>query len=266
MKEKIDYRLDNYLTQNNYFDSRTKSKQAIERGEVTVDGKVITKPSFIIQNDPVIKIEAPVSFVSLGGYKLDKALNDFKFDVENMICADVGCSTGGFTDCLLQRKAKKVYAIDLNEDILHKKMKDDGRVSFKVKNARYLTKEDFEDKIDLLVADLSFISLSMVIKSFSSIVEENDYMILLIKPQFEVGSKVKFKNGIVKDEKYRIKACEEVYDTSIQNGFTPIDITTAPIVDGKNIEYLILLKKCKDKFNNFNDFYSNIKKYSKNNE
>ena len=158
-------RLDNYLTEKGYFDSRTKAKQSIERGEIFINSKLINKASYEINEDLEYKIEriCEDSFVSLGGFKLKKAITDFNFDCNNLIVADIGASTGGFTDCLLKNGAKKVYAIDLNDELLHKSLKEDNRVVSIIKNAKDLTLKDFDDKIDLIVADLSFISLTMVI-------------------------------------------------------------------------------------------------------
>lgn len=260
MKEKSETRLDNYLINKKLFNSRTKAKQSIERGEVIINGKVITKPSFIIDEklEFNIEINSPITFVSLGGYKLNKALNDFNFNVNRFICADVGCSTGGFTDCLIQKGAKKVYAIDLNNSLLDKKLKENKQVNLIVKNAKALNRLDFNDNLDLIVADLSFISLTSVIKVFYNLLDNNKYCILLIKPQFEVGERINFKNGIIKDEKYRIKACKEIFNCAIENGFSPLKITKAPIRKDKNIEYLILLKKCKNQNINFDIFIKNV--------
>ena len=145
-------RLDEYLFKNHYYDSRTKAKQAIERKEVYVNGKLIDKSSFFVDENLALIIEkkAIKQFVSLGGYKLDKAIDDFSFSVSNLICADVGSSTGGFTDCLLKRGAKKIYAIDLNDDLLHISLKNDDKVVSIIKNAKDLTRSDFLEEIDFL--------------------------------------------------------------------------------------------------------------------
>lgn len=238
-------RFDNFLVEKNYFDSRTKAHQAIKRGEVYINGILITKPSHEIDErvKNEIKVIAQHTFVSLGGYKLNKAVETFSVNVEGKIVCDVGASTGGFTDCLLQNGAKKVFAVDLNDELLHSSLKKDERVVTIIKNARFLDKSDFDDEIEFLSADLSFISATQVMKTFYDILSNDGYAIILIKPQFETGEKRKFKNGIIKDEEYRLKACREVYDCAISVGFSVVDLTTAPEVKGKNIEYLILLKK-----------------------
>lgn len=237
-------RLDNYLTEKKYFDSRTKAKQAIERGEVFIDGKKAYKPSIEIKDDN-IKVEHifTKNYVSLGGYKLEKALNDFNFNVDGLIVADIGASTGGFTDCLLQNNAKKVYAVDLNDTLLHNKLKNDSRVSLIVKNAKELLKNDFSNEIDLIVADLSFISISQVIHVFSNLISKNKKLILLIKPQFEIGMHKRFKNGIIKDKNLHKEICDRISKVALENNLRTINLTPAPIYQDKNVEFLILLEK-----------------------
>ncbi|MBQ3116592.1 MAG: TlyA family RNA methyltransferase [Clostridia bacterium] len=233
------------MLETKYFDSRTKAKQAIERGEIYLDGKKIDKSSFDVSLDIEHKIEwkREEDFVSLGGYKLSKALKDFDFCVKDFIVADIGASTGGFTDCLIKNGAKKVFAIDLNDGLLHEKLRGDLRVVPLIKNAKNLSKEDFNLTLDLIVADLSFISITQVLPVFLNLIDSGKHLILLIKPQFEVGEKRKFKNGIVRDEKLREQICENVIEYAGGLKLKTLKITTAPIVDGKNVEFLILLKK-----------------------
>lgn len=237
-------RLDEFLYTNNYFDSRTKANQAIKRGEVYVNGKLTDKPSFLIlDNQNNIEIKREVSFVSLGGYKMHKALSDFSVNVHDLICLDVGASTGGFTDCLLQNGASKVYTVDLNNDLLHSKLKLDTKVVSIVKNAKFLTQNDFIDTLDLLTADLSFISETVVLPIFYNLLEVGKKAIILIKPQFEQDKKIKAKNGILKEMSHLINACRKVYDYSIDCGFCVKGLTVAPLVKKKNVEFLILLEK-----------------------
>ncbi len=237
-------RIDEFLFANGFFDSRTKAKQAIEDGNVFMDGKQIKKPSVDVADVELsrITVKAKVSFVSLGGYKLLKALKDFDFSVKDLVVADIGASTGGFTDCLLQNGAAKVYAVDLNDDLLHDFLKKNGKVVRIIKNAKNLTADDFEN-LDLITADLSFISAKQVLGVFYGILPENGKVILLIKPQFEIGEKRKFKNGIVKDSKTVKSVCGEVYDAARSVGFVALNMTTAPIKEKKNTEFLILLAK-----------------------
>ncbi|MBE7083659.1 MAG: TlyA family RNA methyltransferase [Clostridiales bacterium] len=237
-------RLDNYLVENGFFDSRTKAKQAIERGEIYLNNKQVFKPALIVE-DKDLNIEYVYSnrFVSLGGYKLNKAIKEFNFDCNNLVVADIGASTGGFTDCLLQNGAKKVYPVDLNDGLLHNRLKNDHRVTPVIKNARELTCLDFDEELDLIVADLSFISITYVIEVFSKLLKSGKHLIILVKPQFEIGQKTRVKNGIVRDEKLHKFACDNVENCAERNGFAKLNSTCAPIVDGKNIEFLFLFKK-----------------------
>lgn len=237
-------RLDNYLVEKGVFESRTKAKQAIERGEIFVDKKKITKSSFEIKIENVeIEHIFKSKFISLGGFKLEKAISDFNFNVQDLIVADIGASTGGFTDCLLQKGAKKVFAVDLNDSLLHPQLKSDNRVISIIKNARDLTIDDFNEKLDLIVADLSFISITQVIQTFSNLLDKNKKMILLIKPQFEIGEHKRFKNGIIKDKKIHEQVCKNVIEIARQHSLEKIDITSAHINENKNIEFLVLLQK-----------------------
>lgn len=251
-------RLDAYLTENNFFPSRNKAKESIERGEVIVDGKQIKKPSFDIKDSerPKIQVVSDRHFVSLGGYKLLKALTDFGYDVHGKIAVDVGASTGGFTECLLQSGAKKVYAVDLNDGLLAENLKKDERVVPIIANARNLDASYFVEEIDLITADLSFISETYVLEVFSKLLTEGKDAIILIKPQFELDSKIRLKNGIVKDLKIRKNAVKKIYDATITYGFSPTNLTPAPKVYGKNVEYLLLLKKSAGDFKPFDELFN----------
>lgn len=238
-------RLDNYLVQINLFDSRTKAQQAINRGEIYLNNKRIQKSSFDVDINANVEVSwiCENSFVSLGGYKLQKALTDFNYNVKNLIVCDVGASTGGFTDCLLKNGASKVYAVDLNDQLLHEKLKQDDRVVSVIKNARELCVPDFSDELDLIVADLSFISISNVIDVFSKLLLSGKKLIVLIKPQFETGERKRFKNGIIRDKKLQVQICKDVYNLALVHGLSPINFTTAPIVDNKNVEFLMMFEK-----------------------
>lgn len=248
-------RADEFLTVKGFFDSRTKAKQAIERGEVFFNGKRVIKPSEKTDGqDITTEIKIAARFVSLGGYKLAKALNDFNFSVNGLTVADVGASTGGFTDCLLQNGAAKVYAVDLNDGLLHKSLKNDIRVISVIKNAKTLSCEDVGG-ISLITADLSFISAKQVLPVFYDILPNGGKVILLIKPQFEIGERRRFKNGIVRDAKVIKAACKNVFDAANAAGFSAVKMTTAPISDDKNTEFLILLAKDKDQGATFNELF-----------
>lgn len=248
-------RIDDFLVKKGFFESRTKSKRAVLCGTVYVDGKAITKPSFDLEGENhEITVTAEEKFVSLGGFKLEKALADFKFDVKGMIVADLGASTGGFTDCLIKNGAKSVYAVDLNPDLLHEKLKNDERVVSVIKNVKDVVPSDFNE-LDLITADLSFISVKSLLGIIYGLLSPDKHAIILIKPQFEVGEKRRFKNGIIKDEALRKNVCKNVYEQALSVGFSVIDFTVAPIVKGKNVEYLMLLEKSGGKSSEFDKLY-----------
>lgn len=238
-------RLDLYLTKNKYFKTRTKATQSIERGEVYVNNVKIVKSSYNVNenknND--IKIVATKSFVSLGGYKLDKALSDFNYLVKDKIAYDIGSSTGGFSDCLLQNDIKKIYAVDLNDDLLDETIKSNDKVTRIIKNVKNLDNSDFLDKPDLIVADLSFISADCYLSILSKLLPDDKDLILIIKPQFEQNERIKLKNGIIKDKKIIINTCKKIYKLANYNNLGVVDITPVPFLENKNIEYLTLMKK-----------------------
>ncbi len=237
-------RLDNYLVEKGYFDSRTKAKQAIERGEIFINKIKTTKPAFEINNENVlVEYIYEKSYVSLGGYKLEKGLRDLGVNVDGLTVADIGASTGGFTDCLIQNGAKKVFAVDLNEDLLHQSLKDDVRVNLIVKNVKNLSPNDFSCDLDFIVCDLSFISITQVIPVISKLVDKNKKAMLLIKPQFETGERKKFKNGIIRDKKIHKQVCDNVINVAKNYAFNFLGITLAPLSQDKNTEFLILLEK-----------------------
>ena len=228
------------------FGSRTKSAEAIEKGLVLVNGKTIKPKIEIKETDVITFVEAQELFVSNGGYKLDRAIKTFDFSPKGLTFADIGASTGGFTDCLLQNGAKKVYAIDVGESLLHEKIANDARiVTMDNTNARYLTKADFPEEIQGVVTDVSFISLRLIFPVIQEILMKNGSAFVLIKPQFECGKEYLGNSGIVKSKQARITACLDIYNFSLNLGLVPINITNAPIKEKKNIEYVIMLKKGK---------------------
>lgn len=240
-------RIDAYLYESGAFVSRTKASEAVERGEIKVNGKIISKPSFKINESDVIEINQSLdTFVSNGGYKLEKAFTDFGFTAQDLTFVDVGASTGGFTDCLLKHGAKKVYTIDVGESLLSEKIKNDNRVvvidNF---NARNLTLDVLGGMVDGVVCDVSFISLTYVLPQIYSVIKEYGFCVALIKPQFECGKKQLNKNGIVTDKKARRDCVEKILEYSQTLGFYPSAFTNAPIKPDKNREYLVFLSKSK---------------------
>lgn len=224
------------------YGSRTKSAEAIEKGLVLVNGKPIKAKSEIKETDEVTFIEAEESFVSNGGYKLDRAIKTFGYACENLVFADIGASTGGFTDCLLQNGAKKVYAIDVGESLLHESLLSSERiVRMENTNARYLKKEDFEEEIDGVVTDVSFISLRLIFPVIKEILKEGGSAFALIKPQFECENKHIGKSGIVAPSAHA-GIVEKVLGYLTENGLYPHGIVNAPVRKGKNIEYILYCK------------------------
>ena len=253
-------RIDSYLYQNLIYQSRTKASEAILRGDVYVNGKPVKKPSFEVnENDKIEVIETSQVFVSNGGYKLEKAFEDFKFSAERLTFADVGASTGGFTDCLLKRGAKKVFAIDVGESLLSPELQANEKVvvidNF---NARNLRIETLGGLVDGVVCDVSFISLTYVLTQIYSVLKDNGFAIVLIKPQFECGKKQLNKNGIVTDKKARIECVEKIFDFAKALGFSISNFTNAPIKPDKNREYLLMLSKRQSKHLNLTTIESLI--------
>lgn len=237
-------RIDNFLYQNGKYSSRTKASEAVLKGEVLYNGKPC-KPSKEVEDFANITfVNVNSKYVSNGGYKLEKVLNEYDYDVSGKVFVDIGASNGGFTDCLLQNGAKLVYAVDVGKTQLEKVLLDDSRVVvLDNTNARHLVKEQFNNVIDGVVMDVSFISATYIIPAISNILKQNGIVFLLIKPQFEVGKEHLNKSGIVLNKNDRLNAIKKIYEFSILNGLTPKYVTTAPIRQGKNVEYLIVLQK-----------------------
>ncbi len=234
-------RIDVYLAQK--FGSRTKAATAVNKGLVLVNGKKVTRSYEVKDGDAVEIIEAEENFVSAGGFKLAKALKDFDFCVKDKIFADIGASTGGFTDCLLQNGAKKVYCIDVGQSQLDEKLKGKNVVIIDGFNARNLNGDLFEEALDGAVIDVSFISLTYVLGAVANTLENGKSVLALIKPQFECESRSVGKNGIVRDDKIKAKIIEKIYNFALSVDLAPKKLTAAPIVKGKNIEFVILLEK-----------------------
>ncbi len=234
-------RLDKFLTEK--FGSRTKAASAISRNLVLVNGKS-AQPSYEIKsNDNIEILSAEENYVSVGGFKLSKALKDFGYSVENKIFADVGASTGGFTDCLLQHGATKVYCIDIGESQLDPNLLRSNIVVIDNYNARNLSAELFSEKLDGVVIDVSFISLTYILEAVSGVLDDGAHVLALIKPQFECESRKVGKNGIVRDSEAHRRILEKVLSFAENCNLIPQKLTNAPIVSGKNLEYVVLLEK-----------------------
>ena len=234
-------RIDLYLKDK--FGSRNKAANAVADGLVLVNGKSVSSSYEVKDGDDITLLTPEVSFVSAGGYKLHKALKDFGFSVKDGIFADIGASTGGFTDCLLQNGAKKVYCIDVGESQLDNSLKDKNIVIIDNFNARNLTRDMFEEKLSGAVIDVSFISLTYILGAVAEILEDGASVLALIKPQFECGTHKVGKNGIVRELSQRKKIIRKICEYAESVNLAPVKITNAPVIKGKNTEYVILLVK-----------------------
>lgn len=237
----ISMRIDVYLSNNGIVSSRTEAKRFIDEGAVSVGGVMVKKASFDVDGSEEITVDKSVKeFVSRGGVKLKGAITQFKIDVKDRLCLDVGASSGGFTDCLLQCGAKHVIAVDSGSGQLADSLRRDERVtSIEGYNARYMKSEDFDYTPDLAVMDVSFISATYIMPAIFDVLNEGADFICLIKPQFEVGRSGIGKGGIVKDSKVRDSAVKKVLDFATDVGFTVKEIIQSPIRGGDgNIEFL----------------------------
>lgn len=234
-------RLDKYLLEKFNLKSRTYAENLIKTGCVFVDGKIATKGGTEVDECNKVVVSEDKSYASQGAYKLEKAFEEWNLDVRAKRCADIGCSNGGFTDCLLRHGAKSVLAIDVGECALDKRLLQSGKVEFLKANARELPSLE---QVDFLCSDLSFISLKYVLASMYSVLKDGGEAVVLVKPQFELDKTALNKNGIVTDEKLRKRALENVKVYAVASGFQVVSETTSPIrYENKNVEYLLLLKK-----------------------
>ena len=240
-------RIDKYLFENGFAQSRQKAKETLEAGLVFVDGKQITKPSY--EFDPETKsVEVkgkPYVYVSRGGVKLEGALKAFEVDVSGFVCADIGSSTGGFTDCLLRSGAEKVFAVDSGTDQLHESLRGDTRIVLMENfNARNLSSKILGERVDIAVCDLSFISQTYIYASVSDILKDFGLFISLIKPQFEAGREYLSKGGIVRDKKIHKRVIDNLLVSARSHNLYCKALTVSPIQGGDgNIEYLALFEK-----------------------
>ncbi|MBI4285738.1 MAG: TlyA family RNA methyltransferase [Chloroflexi bacterium] len=236
-------RIDNLLVQKGLVESRAKAQALIMAGEVTVDGKTVVKPGTLIAGEAEIAILQPPPFVSRGGLKLCAALNEFRLDVSGKVAADIGASTGGFTDCLLQRGASRVYAVDVGYGQLDYRLRRDPRVVvMEGVNARYPFA--LPDKVDLATLDLSFISVTKVIPTVAALLKDEGYLIVLVKPQFEARRDEVGKGGIIKDPLVHARVLGRFIAWLIADKFRLRGLTTSPILGTSgNREFFVLLKR-----------------------
>ncbi len=239
-------RLDRMVLERGITTSRERARALIMEGRILVNGIPVTKPGTLIEplSEIILKGE-DIPYVSRGGLKLHSAMEYFNIDVKDLIVMDVGSSTGGFTDCLLQHGARKVYCIDVGYGQLAWKLRNDSRVVlFERTNIRYLKRETIPEVIDLITIDVSFISLKKVIPHVREFLRENGEILALIKPQFEVGKGEVGKGGIVRDGEKRESAVESIRDFVMENGFKVIGIFESSLKGQKgNIEYFIYMRR-----------------------
>ncbi len=239
-------RLDILLVKKGIYSSRERAKASIMAGIVYVDGQKSDKAGNMVDESAEIFIKENLCpYVSRGGLKLEKSMEVWQFSLENAVCMDIGASTGGFTDCMLQKGASKVYAVDVGYGQLDWKLRTDSRVINMEKcNIRYLDMELISDPIDFISIDVSFISLKLVLPVASKLLTAQGKMVCLVKPQFEAGREQVGKKGIVRDKKVHQEVIENVIGYANDNGLFAQGLTFSPVTGAKgNIEYLLYLSK-----------------------
>lgn len=238
-------RIDIYLAEKKYCISRNRAKELIKLGLVTLNGKIVDKCSIKVDESDEIFVKDDIKYVSRAGLKLKEAISEFKIDLDNKICMDIGASTGGFTEVLLECNAKLIYAIDVGTNQLSKKLLSNKKViSIENQNFRYYDNIEIYGKIDFITIDVSFISLKKIILNTTKFLANDGEMVVLIKPQFEVGREFLNKNGIVNNIKLHKQVLTDIENEFLINGLYVERIIQSPIKgsDG-NIEYLAFVKR-----------------------
>lgn len=239
-------RLDLLVAERKLADSREQAKALIMAGEIYVDNQKADKPGDTYPEDAAVELRGSgLRYVSRGGLKLEKALEVFPLKLQGLTCMDVGASTGGFTDCMLQNGAKKVYSIDVGYGQLAWALRGDDRVvNLERTNARHLTREQVPETIDFFSVDVSFISLSLILPAVRPLLAEHGQGVCLIKPQFEAGREKVGKKGVVRDPAVHVEVIEKIVQFALANGFSVLGLDFSPVKGPEgNIEYLIFLEK-----------------------
>ena len=238
-------RLDAALTARGLSESRNRAQTVITDGHVTVNGLVCLKASRQVTEDDEICVTESLPYVGRGGYKLAFALAEFKIRLQGLHCLDIGASTGGFTDCMLQNGAASVLAVDVGHDQLVQSLRDDSRVTvMEGTDVRSLPPDTDGLPADFASCDVSFISLTQIIPCLPALLKDDAHAVLLVKPQFEAGKQACNKHGVVRDEKIRQRVLRQITDFAAHSGFTPLGSCESPIKGGNgNTEYLLYLKK-----------------------
>ena len=239
-------RLDVTLVERGLAETRQKAQATIMSGVVYVNGQKVDKAGFAVAEDANIEVRGnALPYVSRGGLKLEKAMREFGLTLDGCVCADIGASTGGFTDCMLQNGAAKVYAVDVGYGQLDWKLRNDGRVvCMERTNARYLTHEQVPDELDFASIDVSFISLKLILPAVNGLLKDGGHVACLVKPQFEAGREKVGKKGVVRDPAVHLEVLEHFLGHARDSGFGVLDLTYSPIRGPEgNIEYLGYLEK-----------------------
>lgn len=239
-------RLDVLVFERGLAESREKAKALIMAGVIYADNQKSDKPGTTYPEDVRLELRGnKLRYVSRGGLKLEKAMKVFPIDLKDCITMDIGASTGGFTDCMLQNGARKVYAVDVGYGQLDWKLRNDERVfNLERTNARNINREIIPDEIDFFSVDVCFISLELVLPAARALMKEDASAVCLIKPQFEAGRGKVGKNGVVRDKNVHIEVIKKIYDYCLSNGFSVLGLDFSPVKGPEgNIEYLIYIKK-----------------------
>ena len=239
-------RLDVLLCERGLMESRQKAQAVIMAGRVYVAGQKVDKAGAQIEESAEIEVRGKtLAYVSRGGLKLEKAMQSFPISLSGAVCGDIGASTGGFTDCMLQNGAVKVYAIDVGYGQLAWKLRSDERVVNRDRtNVRYLTAEQVPEQVDFFSVDVSFISLALVLPAVRPFLKEGGEAVCLIKPQFEAGKGKVGKKGVVRDKAVHREVIEKVVSLALEAGFSPLGLTYSPVKGPEgNIEYLLYLRR-----------------------
>ena len=242
-------RLDVAVFEQGYAPSREKAKAIIMAGIVYVNNQKVDKAGFELKEGDVLEVRGKtLQYVSRGGLKLEKAMQEFPITLEGKVCMDVGASTGGFTDCMLQNGAIKVYSVDVGYGQLAWKLRTDERVvNLERTNFRYATREQIPDEVDFASVDVSFISLKHILPNLNTLLALDGQAVCLIKPQFEAGKEKVGKKGVVRDLNVHLEVVENVINLALENGFSVMGLQFSPIKGPEgNIEYLIYLNKSQE--------------------
>lgn len=242
-------RLDSLLVERGFAASRERAKALIMAGIVYINEQKVTKPGETVNSQCEIRVAgSDIKYVSRGGLKLEKALRTFPICLDGRVCMDIGASTGGFSDCMLQNGAAKVYAVDVGYGQLAWKLRTDERViNLERTNIRYVTREQVPDEISFASIDVSFISLTLVLPVAHSLLEDGGEIVCLVKPQFEAGKGKVGKKGVVREPEIHLEVVNKIAGFAVQNGFLLLGADYSPIKGPEgNIEYLFYLKKSHD--------------------